>query len=403
MNDPLAITVQPASAVIYPGVATTLVITGGTGSYVVVSDNQAIVPIVSQATGHSLTIIANPVSADTSVNLSVRDTGTAPQKLVALTVRPGTIANAITITPSSAACTPAICTGEEALVTATISQAGIPLPARGVRFDVVSGDVRFITTPVNTSPEVLATTVLTTSDQLGQARVRLRVLPGAPNQTALIQITDPETLAFQRVAITVRQVPGPGNTAFFVIPDTVTFTGPFANTCANNPTASIVIFGGTPPYNVVATVPLSGGGIVTASGTPVTIRGNGSTCFTDIPVTITDATGRTIVATFSSQQGTGTAPPAAVTIVPGSAAITACGGSVNLAIQGGSTTLGAAFGVASSSSAVTVAVTGRTITATRVTSVAPAPPVPSASPVTISATDGTTTGTASITVPTTCP
>ena len=400
--DPLNITVQPASAVIYPGVATTLVITGGTGSYSVVSDNQAVVPIVSQATGHTLTIIANPVSADTVVNLSVRDTGTTPQKTVVLTVRPGTIANSITVTPASSDCAPAICSGQEALVTATISQAGIPLPARGVRFDVISGDVRFIGTPLNTTPD--ATSQLTVSDGSGVVRVRLRVLAGAPNQTALIQITDPETLAFQRVAINIRQAPGPGGQSFFVVPESVTFTGPFANQCATSPSTSLVIFGGTPPYNVVPGSPLSvSASVVPTSGTPVTVSSFGAGCFTNIAVTVTDASGRTVIARFTNEPGTGTAPPAAVTIVPGSATIATCGGSISLAIVGGAA--GGTFGVASNSSTVTLALLGRTITATRVTTGAPAPPGnPNVtSVVTISATDGGTPGTASITVPTTCP
>lgn len=399
--DPLTITVQPASAVIYPGVATTLVITGGTGSYSVVSDNQAVVPIVSPATGHSLTVIANPVSADTVVNLSVRDTGTAPQKTVVLTVRPGTIANSITVAPVSTACAPAICTGDEALITATISQAGIPLPARGVRFDVISGDVRFIGTPLNTTPDAMSQ--ITVSDAAGVVRVRMRVLPGVADQTALIQITDPETLAFQRVAITIRQNPGPGGTSFFVVPSSLTFTGPSANVCATDPVSSITIFGGTPPYNVVATAPLSGGGIVMTSGTPVSIRGNGSTCFTNVPVTVTDASGRTIVATFSSAPGTGPAPATRVSILPATGgAITSCGGSISLAIQGGAT--GATFGVASSSSAVTLSIADRTITATRaVPGVAGPSPITSPTTVTVSATDGLTTGSASITVPGSCP
>ncbi len=50
--------------------------------------------------------------------------------------------NDVTITPSatqSASCSPALCSGGDAEVTVTISQGGIPLAARGVRFEVVSG------------------------------------------------------------------------------------------------------------------------------------------------------------------------------------------------------------------------------------------------------------------------
>ena len=77
------------------------------------------------------------------------------------------------------------------------------LPARGARFDVVSGDVRFIVTPPGATGESLAITTTAVSDQNGVVRVRLRALPGAAPQNALIQITDPETLAFQRVVVPI--------------------------------------------------------------------------------------------------------------------------------------------------------------------------------------------------------
>ena len=67
--DPTAISVQPSSLVIYPGVPVTLLINGGTGSYVVASNNQSIVPIVTAGVGHQLTVIANPVNAETVVKL----------------------------------------------------------------------------------------------------------------------------------------------------------------------------------------------------------------------------------------------------------------------------------------------------------------------------------------------
>ena len=396
--DPLTITVQPASAVIYPGVATTLVITGGTGSYSVVSDNQAVVPIVSPATGHSLTVIANPVSADTVVNLSVRDTGTAPQKTVVLTVRPGTIANSVTITPATAECAPAVCTGQEALVTATISQAGIPLPARGVRFDVVSGDVRFITTPVNTTPEVLATTLLTTSDLNGQVRVRLRVLPNVPDQTALIQITDPETQAFQRIAITVRQFTGAGNASFFSIPQAISFAGPRVGQCASSGTATFTIFGGTPPY----TVSNSSSSVtllqttVSASGGSFSARLNSSACFTDLPIPITDAAGRTITVRISSVEGTVETPP--VTVQPPTLSL-ACGGGSSATIAGGT----APFSAASGHPRVVVALNGRVVTATRLTPDAAPNPGPFPTTGSIAVTDGNTGASVALTVPATCP
>ncbi len=404
--DPAAITIQPAVATIYPGVPITLLITGGTGSYVVASDNQGTIPIAVAGVGHELTVIANPVSADTVVNLTVRDTGTAPAKTATLTVRPGTIANAVTITPSSSACQPAgtnpppvICSGGEALVTATISQAGIPLPARGMRFEVVSGEVRFITTPVGVTPEVLSTTLLTSSDQLGLARVRLRVLANAPDQNALIQITDPETLAYQRVVVQVRQFTGTGNPPFFAVPSSLTFTGPFIGRCAENAGTDIAIFGGLPPYTVVnangviAISPTNS--FVGASGGTFSARTFGATCFTNAPVTITDSAGRTIIVTISNVEGTQPAPAAPISLSPATLTL-GCMQTGSVAVVGGTTP----FAAGANSGLVTLAVTDRTVSVTRA-----GPPGPGAgsTAVTLSVTDGTSVGTAVVTVPTTCP
>lgn len=403
--DPLVITVQPATATIYPGVATTLVITGGTGSYVVVSDNQATLPIATAAVGHSLTVIANPVTAETVVTLTVRDTGTAPQKTVTLTVRPGTIANSVTITPSSSECGPTLCSGGDALVAATISQAGIPLPARSVRFEVVSGDIRFITTPAGTTPEVLAITQTTTSDQGGVARVRVRALSGVPSQTALIQITDPETLAFIRVAIRITQFTGVGNAVFFSIPTSMTFTGPFIGQCPTNFSGGVGVFGGTPPYNILSTAPGTinvAPDVVPNNGGRFTVSVFGTACFTDVPVTITDASGRTISVTITAREGTLPAPAPPVAVAPTSFAL-GCGATATLVITGGTQPYSAGSG---SPRLVVTPPAGNSVSVTRVTpDVPPFPPMPPGTTATavVTVTDGTTTASSTGTVSFNCP
>jgi hypothetical protein len=404
--DPQTITVQPSALVIYPGVPATLLITGGTGSYVVASNNQSTVPIVSAGVGHQLTVIANPVNAETVVTLSIRDTGTTTPVTATLTVRPGTIANSVTVAPVGTDCnttaTPPVvflCAGGEALVTTTISQGGVILPARGVRFDVVSGDVRFIVTPPGATGESLATTTTAVSDQNGIVRVRVRALPGAAPQNALIQITDPETLAFQRVVVPITQAPGPGGQSFFAIPTSTTYSGPFVGQCATNPSSDVVVFGGTPPYNIV-----SGSGslvvspsVVNASGSSFRVTAiSGSQCFTNVPVTITDASGRTISVTFTNQEGTAAQTP--VTIAPTTFALS-CGGSVSFTIGGGTPP----FSVGSTHPRVVASVSGRTVTATRVTGDAVTTGQTSGA---IGVSDGNTTATATSTatgIPPFCP
>jgi hypothetical protein len=406
--DPTTISVQPSSLVIYPGVPATLLITGGTGSYVVASNNQSTVPIASAGVGHQLTVIANPVNAETVVTLSIRDTGTTPPVSAALTVRPGTIANSVTVTPVGTDCntttTPPVvflCAGGEALVTTTLAQGGVILPARAARLDVVSGDVRFIVTPPGATGESLATTTTAVSDQNGIIRVRVRALPGAPPQNALIQITDPETLAFQRVVVPITQAPGPGGQSFFAIPTSTTYSGPFVGQCATNPSSDVVVFGGTPPYNIV-----SGSGslvvspsVVSASGSSFRVTAiSGAQCFTNVPVTITDASGRTISVTFTNQEGTAAQTP--VTIAPPTFGLS-CGGSVSFSIGGGTPP----FSASSSHPRVTVSVSGRTVTATRqATDGAGAGASPTSGGVAV--TDGNSTASSTApagSIPATCP
>lgn len=407
--DTTAISVQPSAITIYPGVPATLLINGGTGSYIVASNNQAIVPITVAGVGHQLTVIANPVNANTTVTLSIRDTGTTPPTTATLTVSPGTIANAVTVTPITRDCTvpgtpvppattadpvPILCSGGEALLTATLSQAGQLLPARTARFDIVSGDLRFIVTPAGTAPEQLALTTTALSDQNGLLRVRLRALAGAPAQNALVQITDPDTGAFQRIVIPIQQLPtGPGGATFFALPSSITFTGPFVGQCASNAASDFVIFGGTPPYTIVSSSPFIGVSppVVTASGGSFRAQVAGAACLSNIPISITDAAGRTISVTVSNQEGTQTAPAPAITIQPSSLSL--CPGqSGSVAIVGGTTP----FSAASNSPFYTptiAAASPRTLTVTR----SAAPNGPTSAQVTV--TDGATFNTLSVTTP----
>src|SRR5437868_7610639 len=77
-NDPSRITILPAVATAFSGLPTTFVISGGTGSYIVASSNQSIVPVSGAISGSSFTVVPNPVTANTTVTLTVRDTGTTP-------------------------------------------------------------------------------------------------------------------------------------------------------------------------------------------------------------------------------------------------------------------------------------------------------------------------------------
>ena len=125
----------------------------------------------------------------------------------------------------------------------------------------------------------------------------------------------------------------------------------------------VVIFGGTPPYNVVnangviAVTPP----VVTQSGGSFRAQTVSSACFTDAPITITDAAGRTIIVRITNQEGTQPAPAPAVQLSPASITL-GCGQSGSFVINGGTPP----FSAGSSNPLVTAAPpVNRTVTVTR--------------------------------------
>jgi hypothetical protein len=358
-----SITILPGTAILYSGMPTTFTISGGTGAYIVASSNQSIVPISGTSNGN-LIIAPNPVSAETTVTLTVRDTGTAPQVSATLTVRPNTVNNSITVTPTATqggSCSPAVCSGGDAEVVATISQGGIPLAARGVRLTVVSGDYRFIVTAVGATSELLATTVDVVTDETGKARARIRVLADAPNQTAELEVMDLGNLAFQRTSFIIAQATGtsPG---FFVSPTTMTFTGATTGQCANNLGGQFFIFGGNPPYTVLNSA--SSAFIVTDlvvlnSGDSVALRTTG-VCASNLPITVRDSAGHTATVTVSNVPGT--VAPATLTVAPDTVTLFSCSSTANVTVSGG---LGSYFVSNGDAASFVVTISGHTVTIRR--------------------------------------
>ncbi|HET6263776.1 MAG TPA: hypothetical protein VFD95_02885, partial [Usitatibacter sp.] len=294
--DPNRITILPGTATVFSGMPTTFALSGGTGQYIVSSSDQAVIPSNGEiTTAQSVVIVPNQVLADRVVTLTVRDTGNTPVATATVTVRPNGVSNNITITPSGTqggTCSPAVCSGGDAEVRATVSVGGIPLPGHTVRLQVVSGDFRFITTPPGGSVEVLSTSVDVTSDQLGGVSARIRALADAPNQTALLQVTDLDSGAFQRSSFLIAQSTGtsPG---FFVTPTSVTFSGRVPGQCATGQEAVFFVFGGTPPYSVSNSAPSAftlSDGTVFNSGDGFFIRTRGP-CATDAVFVVRDSAG----------------------------------------------------------------------------------------------------------------
>jgi len=377
VTDPNRITVLPDIATLYSGLPTTFVISGGTGSYIVSSSNQAIVQVSGSMPGSLLTVIPNPVLTDTPVTLTVRDTGATPTASATLTVRPNTVANSITITPSSTqggSCAPAICSGGDAEVSVTISQGGIPLAARGVTFSLIAGSFRFITSPPGQTLEDLDTSVTVHTDETGKARARLRVLAGAPNQTALLRITDIGTGAYRETSFTIAQATGtsPG---FFATPDSIVFSGLNEDVCATGVEADVYVFGGLPPYAItnVGTPFTISRGFIPASGGSFTVRPTGF-CVAEpgLPITIADSSGRTTVVNVANVLGTRAVP--ALVVAPVTVSLDSCNAVASVSVAGG---LGPGTYVVNSGSGALLArmVSGNTLTIQRVPRTAASTPV----------------------------
>lgn len=349
---PLAIT--PSTATLYSDTPTAFIITGGNGNYIIASSNQAVIPVVGLFTGNQFVIVPGPVSADTLVTLNVSDTAGTTPVAAALTVKPRTVSNTVTITPSasqSAACGTAVCSGGDAEVKVVLAINGVPLPGRIVRFDVVSGDIRIITSAAG-APESLSISGTATSDNTGAARIRIRVLPEATSQTALLQITDTSTGFTQRTSVTIAPS---SNAPLNAQPATIEFQGTDPGTCATGITADVIVFGGRAPYQISQPgsfdIDLT---FLPHSGDRFRVTANGQ-CANASQIAVVDANGSTVtvVATnrLSAVQGT---PTTAFAASPNTAILTSCTDTANIQLSGGS---GSYIG-ASGNSSVKVKVTG---------------------------------------------
>lgn len=337
-GDPLRIDIQPGTAVAYSNTPTTFVITGGNGSYIVSSSNQGVVPVSGLISGNTFTIVPASVDASTDVILTVRDTGTAASDTATLTVLPRTVGSTVTVTPTSTRCAPAICAGDDGTVEATLTQNGAPLAGRSVRFEVISGDFRFITSPSSATNETLDTSITVSTDIAGKARVRFRALTTAPTQSALMLITDLTGGSFVRTGFAINGAPS----APTVIPDKVTVKGPFVGQCPTGAAQSdFYIFGGVPPYTISNTGPSSldiDRGVVATSGGFFRITTRPNLCFTTL-IIVNDSVGQRTVVTVEAVEGTAAAPvtptPADLVVAPATVTLDSCEAVANVSIAGG--------------------------------------------------------------------
>ena len=68
-----ALAINPATADLFPGLTNTFTITGGRPGYTVFSSNSGILPVTTSVSGSTFSVTPNSVSADTPIDITVRD------------------------------------------------------------------------------------------------------------------------------------------------------------------------------------------------------------------------------------------------------------------------------------------------------------------------------------------
>jgi hypothetical protein len=414
-NTPVAtgpLTVLPNTVDVFPNTPVTFTISGGTPGYSVFSGNSTVIPLNSQVSGSTFTVIANDVIADIPVTITVRDAANATAPITA-NVKLAVLNNLATLTPLAplAGCPPeAVCSGGDANVTVTAIQNNIKLINRPILFTVIQGQFQFVTP----NSFALVSSITINTDENGLAVVKLRVPATVPTQVATLTMTDTTTGLVKYFNFNiVQQTSGAGILSALPSGDT-TFTGaagaqgfsPAAEGTCPVGFVDYYIFGGTPPYRIASPLPslvlvgVPGGTfaaetILTTNGGSfvATIFGCGQT-----QLIVTDATNRSIET--SQIIGVRGAPgtPAVVPVVtipavsPAGLTFTACSqsGTVNLSGTGSwagtVATPGGSPGISITPSSGTLP---QTVTVTRVSN-----PVPqSATPGTVLVNFGNSAGT----------
>jgi hypothetical protein len=313
---PAALQVLPANSTAYVGVPATLTVTGGVPPYRAFSSNPSILPVSQAVAVDTILLLANAVVGDTTVNITVQDAVGTPIIAVVVVKAAPLLPNLITIKPNTDCPAGNLCAGGTGTATVVVTgPGGAGIPARQVRFDVVTGDFAIQSSD---PAQPLVRTLTVASDQFGNAIVGLAIPVGAVTQIGVIRATDVTTGNQVTGQFTIQQITS-GAAILSMIPSgNTTITGPLKDVCSAGVRVTFYIFGGTPPYDVRVPFPdavfISGVPVLTNGGS-FTVTTNGS-CFDAMPFAVTDATGRTIPAgsspTLTNAVGT-VVPPTAPT------------------------------------------------------------------------------------------
>jgi hypothetical protein len=299
--------------------------------------------VTQVVSGAAITLVANAISAEAPVTLTVRD-AVGQTASVAVTVKPSPLLGELSVTQTTnSTCAgassnlvdkAAICSGESGVASITIRSAATSvLPNRQIRFDVVQGAYNFL---VDQNGTIAAKTITIVTDQNGKADAVVRIDAGVPSQSALIRATDVTSGNRVDSAFSIVQAIG-GSAVLSVVPNKYEATGYYENECPGT-SGNFLVFGGSAPYSIRSALPnavgLSVGGI---TSDPVTVAQSGGS-FTatsyassgcggfEAQIAITDAAGRVTTVSYTTKPGTNKRETPGPSLSPPSATITASAG-----------------------------------------------------------------------------
>jgi hypothetical protein len=363
----------PAASSFYAGVPYSLNITGGRKPYLVTSSEQTLIALNFTTESPTVEFVANnPGVVDPGL-----DPNEVPRRSVTITVRDslgisvsatysvlqnfftGYGASYSNTCASTGAVPPQACSGTDTVLSyAPVSQ-GVLYGNRELQFERVRGDYSFVVEDPSVVPQSV-NLIRVRTDQTGRALVRMRVAVNASTQTATYKVTDVSTgVTANGVFTIVQQAPVD---AITVLPSNeVTFTGLLSTQCGAGG-ADVYVYGGTPPYSVVATNPLAvSTPTLAASGDKLNIGLSfvPPPCPQGLAVIVSDSKGARAQIAVKSEAGTGTLPP--LTISPTAIPTLLCGQSAQVLVIGGSGSLN----YVSTHPRIDVTVSGSTIALTR--------------------------------------
>jgi len=317
-----ALAVIPNSGSLYANVPQLFNVAGGRGPYLVVSNEQTVVPINATISTNTFTVVPNqPGVVDPQ-----SDPNVVPSRTVIITVRDSagtqvngtynvlqnfltgynlSISTITTCTPSAGAAAAAAqaCAGADSLIQLVPVSNGVRYANKQMRLTSTFGPFSFILD----STGVTGGTYNVTADSTGLVTARIRVTANAATQYAQFRLTDVATGSYREFTFVVTNSTG-SNTELSALPATITLTGANNTRCGTG-TVNIFAIGGTPPYTANTTFPGS------ISIMPPSVLNSGDAfsvslfnpgfCLAPGNVVIRDATGAIFTVNITTSLGTG--------------------------------------------------------------------------------------------------